>query len=191
MINIRPFQAADETLLADLYEATVRRWAPALYSRAQVNAWAMVARDTDRFHSMLTAGRTFVAVGVSNQPVGFSGVEDDGRIASLYVAADATRSGIGTALLSHVRDHASQMKSLHFGLKQVFSAAHFLSDTVSSPQRPSILCLTELNSSDGLCASISTIQINYTSTCCYEHLLYFGIQPSDSIQSSYQADIER
>ncbi len=122
MIKIRPFRPADESQLADLYEATVRRWAPDLYTPEQVEAWAMVARDTDRFHSMLTTGRTFVAVDASNQPVGFSGVKDSGRIASLYVAADATRNGIGTALLSHVVDYASKMR-----FTPLWSEASFLS----------------------------------------------------------------
>ena len=108
--TIRPFQTADEPKLADLYEATVRRWAPALYSADQVEAWAISARDSNRFHSMLTEAQSFVAIDSLNQPLGFTGVDQDGRIASLYVAADSTRMGIGSSLLRHVIDHASKMK---------------------------------------------------------------------------------
>ena len=91
MLQIRPFHANDQALLADLYEATVRRWAPALYSPEQVEAWAMSARNSERFQAMLLGGQTFVAVDSLDQPTGFAGVEPNGRVASLYVAADSTR----------------------------------------------------------------------------------------------------
>jgi len=88
----------------------VRRWAPALYSPEQVEAWAITARDSARFHSMLTVAKSFVAIDSSDRPIGFTGVDPDGRIASLYVAADSTRMGVGSSLLRHVIDHASKMK---------------------------------------------------------------------------------
>ena len=122
MIKIRPLQPADESQLAELFEATVRRWAPALYTPEQVDAWAVSARDEERFHRMLTVGQTFVAVDVSNQPLGFSGVENDGHIASLYVAASSTRKGIGTALLRHVIHFARQQN-----IPSLWSEASFLS----------------------------------------------------------------
>ena len=122
MPSIRPFHPNDEAQLADLYEATVRRWAPALYSAEQVEAWATAARDPERLHAMLTGGQTFVAVDALDQPIGFSGVEPDGRIASLYVAANSTRQGIGSSLLRHVIQHAAQAK-----LPPLWSEASFLS----------------------------------------------------------------
>jgi len=122
MHQIRLFHPDDEPLLADLYEATVRRWAPALYSPEQVEAWAIAARDSERIHAMLTGGQTFVAVDSNDQPIGFSGVEPDGRIASLYIAADSTRQGVGTALLQHVIRHAAETK-----IPPLWAEASFLS----------------------------------------------------------------
>jgi len=119
---IRPFRPDDQAQLADLYEATVRRWAPALYSPEQVEAWAMTARDSARFHSMLTGGQSFVAIDSLDQPIGFTGVESDGRVASLYVAAESIRMGIGSSLLRHVIEHASDVK-----LPPLWSEASFLS----------------------------------------------------------------
>lgn len=122
MHPIRPLHPNDEAQLADLYEATVRRWAPALYSPEQVEAWAIAARDSERFHAMLTGGQTFVAIDSSDQPIGFSGVEADGHIASLYIAAASTRQGVGTALLQHIIRHAEETK-----LPPLWAEASFLS----------------------------------------------------------------
>jgi putative acetyltransferase len=122
MIRIRPFHEADESHLARLYEATVRRWAPQFYSPEQVEAWAMVPHDRDRFRNMLCDGRTFVAVNTTDQSVGFCGVESDGRVASLYVAPDSTRRGIGTALLRHVVAFASEKN-----LETLWAEASYLS----------------------------------------------------------------
>ena len=121
-MNIRPFQPEDESQLADLYEATVRRWAPGLYTHQQVEAWATAARENEHFHRMLSEGQTFVAVDLSDQPLGFSGVEYDGRVASLYVAASSTRQGIGTALLRRVMLFARREK-----IQPLWTEASFLS----------------------------------------------------------------
>ena len=125
MHHIRPYRETDNAHLADLYEETVRRLAPVLYSPEQVEAWAMAARDSEHFHAMLTNGQTFVAVDSLNSPIGFAGVEPSGRVASLYVAADSTRKGIGSSLLQHIIQHATKGR-----LPLLWSEASFLSRVV-------------------------------------------------------------
>jgi putative acetyltransferase len=104
---IRPYVDSDLPLLAELYEQTVRRWAPSLYSPAQVEAWATMPRNAERFFDMVAVPRTFVAVDESDLPLGFGGIEPAGRIASLYVAADHVRQGVGSLLLKYLIRDAS------------------------------------------------------------------------------------
>ena len=85
----------------------------------------MAARDSEHFHAMLTNGQTFVAVDSLDTPVGFTGVEPSGRVASLYVAASWTRKGIGSSLLQHVIEHATKLQ-----LPILWSEASFLSRAV-------------------------------------------------------------
>jgi len=43
---------------------------------------------------------TIIAINQDNQPIGFAGLENTGRITSLYVLAAQMRQGIGSALLN-------------------------------------------------------------------------------------------
>ncbi len=120
--TIRPYQKSDLLPLAKLYEQTVRQWAPALYSPAQVEAWATSPHDHERFSTLLEKAHTFVAVTATQDPIGFSGVEPNGRIASLYIGADQTRQGIGSALLQHAIAYATGQ-----GIGPLWSEASILS----------------------------------------------------------------
>lgn len=122
VFTIRPYQAADLQPLAELYEQTVRRWAPSLYSEEQVEAWATSPHDSERFELLLTQAQTFVAIKNEDDPVGFSGVEPNGRVATLYIHAQHTRQGIGSRLLQHVINYAAEQ-----GIGPLWSEASFLS----------------------------------------------------------------
>lgn len=96
---------ADLPALARVYEDTVRKLGPALYTPEQVAAWAAYAREAEAFRGFVLNARTVVAVS-AGRPVGFCGVEPGGRVASLYVDAAHTRQGLGGALLARALDEA-------------------------------------------------------------------------------------
>ena len=97
----------DLPALAELYATTVRRLGPTLYTAEQVRVWSESPRDAERFRDFILNARTLVALAENaTDPVGFAGLEADGRIASLYVAADFCRQGVGTALLQAILEQA-------------------------------------------------------------------------------------
>lgn len=95
---------ADVPALAALYRATALALGPQVYAPEQVQAWARSTDDAARFAAYILDARTWIAPGADGRPLGFCGVAvhgDTGEVHSLYVRADATRRGLGTALLAH------------------------------------------------------------------------------------------
>ena len=113
MFDMRLVRASDVDLLADVYADAVRMLGPQLYSAEQVEAWAAAVKQP-AFRDFVLRPMTFVAV-ADDRPIGFSGVEEDGHVASLYVAGAWTRRGVGSALLTRVLLHAESqsIRKLH------------------------------------------------------------------------------
>jgi len=108
-MQFRLATADDLPALAELYATTVRKLGPALYTADQVRVWSASPDDAERFRCFVLNAYTLVAVvEESPHPVGFAGLEADGRIASLYVQADFCRRGIGSALLTALLQKAEQ-----------------------------------------------------------------------------------
>lgn len=106
-MHLRLATADDLPALAELYAYTVRQLGPALYTTDQVRVWSASPDDVERFRGFVLNAYTLVAVVQDSQhPVGFAGLEPNGRIASLYVHADYCRRGIGTALLAALLEKA-------------------------------------------------------------------------------------
>jgi putative acetyltransferase len=102
--------ATDDDLpaLAALYSNTVRTLGPALYTADQVRVWSASPDHAERFRGFILEAHTLVALTeASPLPLGFAGLEPDGRIASLYVRADHCRQGIGSALLAALIEKAA------------------------------------------------------------------------------------
>ena len=114
---IRRAASDDLPALATLYAQTVRTHGPSLYSSAQVDAWASAGTVNERFHDFVFRPTTFVAQD-EHGPAGFAGIEADGHVQSLYVRADCTRRGIGTALMRHVFNHARSL-----GIESLYTEA--------------------------------------------------------------------
>lgn len=113
-ITLRPFQAGDAPLLADLYARSVRHFGPRGYTPAQVAAWAATA-DTGALAARLGDGRwTAVAVDANEAPLGFVDLArpadeaGHGHIDLLYIAPEAAGTGLGTQLLAAVTAQARQ-----------------------------------------------------------------------------------
>ena len=97
-MRLRRADEDDLDTLATIYEETVRAEAPGHYTVSQVDAWASLADRDDDFRAFVLEPYTLVAEDDSGI-VGFAGLHDDGHLASLFVRADRTRQGVGTALL--------------------------------------------------------------------------------------------
>ncbi len=93
--------AADVPALAALYAGVARALGPAVYTPAQVDAWARFGADTPAFRDYVLGARTWVVLDADARPLAFCGVDDAGEVRSLYVQAGATRQGVGSALLAH------------------------------------------------------------------------------------------
>lgn len=134
---------ADVPALAALYRATALALGPQVYTPEQVQAWARSTDDAQRFARYILEARTWIAPDRDGSPLGFCGVSvhgDRGEVHSLYVRADATRRGLGTALLAHALQAARGDGAQRFEAwatpfsRPVFERAGFaLSDVVTEP----------------------------------------------------------
>ena len=93
---LRPFLAADATLLADIFRASVEGLTSEEYDESQQAAWAAAA-DEDAFAIDLASRLTLIAT-LDGTPVGFASLEDGDHIAMLYVHPAIARRGAATML---------------------------------------------------------------------------------------------
>jgi putative acetyltransferase len=102
---LRRAEAADVPALAALYAASAAQLGPQFYSADQVRAWQDFGRDTPAFRDYVLNATTWIAQD-DRGPLGFCGIGHGGEVHSLYVRADGTRRGLGSALLAHALAHA-------------------------------------------------------------------------------------
>jgi putative acetyltransferase len=107
-IVIRTYEAADAASLTRLFQASVRHIASRDYTTAQLQAWAPDVMDEGKFGRRRESKATWVAE-VEGRIAGFSDLEPDGHIDSLYVHPDFHRRGVARALLRHVEETARAM----------------------------------------------------------------------------------
>jgi len=98
---IRRSLPSDLAAIERIYRDSIRSLGPSAYSPAQVVAWSGFADDRQAFRDWIATATTFVALD-EDRPIGFGGLQSSGRIASLFVAPDAMRRGVGTQLLEHL-----------------------------------------------------------------------------------------
>jgi putative acetyltransferase len=103
-MTIRPCKVSDITALADIYKQGIRRIGSSHYSGEQIAAWSGFAEDIEEFGKWISNSMTFVAVGPEKILLGFTGIERNGRISSLFVAPEVMRKGIGSALLRYLME---------------------------------------------------------------------------------------
>jgi len=125
MINLAKPQDVDRC--ADIFYRTVMKLAPSLYTNEQVLAWSKTALNQQKFTDYILNNNTFVYYSNHNQIVGFSGIESNGHIASLYVDPEYCRQGIATNLLKHIINYAQiNNYSLLYAEASFFSKNVFL-----------------------------------------------------------------
>lgn len=102
---IRDFQSADALEIMRLFRDTVHNVNGRDYTPEQIEAWAPALMDEPRWHQRLRANFTYVAE-ANGQIVGFSELERNGRIETLYVHHQCQTMGIGSRLLSDMETRA-------------------------------------------------------------------------------------
>jgi len=100
--DIRVFDDPDLPSLARIYKASIRYVGNEYYSDDQIAAWSSFPDDIEAFQKWITVAMTFVAIDNQQSFLGFGGLEDHGRISSLYVSPNVMRKGIGAALLKQL-----------------------------------------------------------------------------------------
>ena len=117
--KIRPYDAKDAVLLANLYVQSVKAIGPCHYSSLQVEAWLSLRPSAERIHRSGTDGRTrLVAVDGSDQPVAFADLKNDGHIEFLYCSPEMARAGVASALYDELGRIAWER-----GMTQLYSEA--------------------------------------------------------------------
>lgn len=96
-LHLRHARAADVPRLAHLYADVIGALGPEHYPPEAVEAWAAFA-GSEGFADFILVPRTLVAV-EGDQVVGFGGIEETGRIASLYVDPRWSRRGVASRIL--------------------------------------------------------------------------------------------
>ena len=104
-VHIRLAKKTDVPTLATLFHETVVTHGPEHYTADQTAAWAASTLDTEQFEAFILGVQTYVAETAAGI-VGFSGLADDGHVASLYVRHDCLNQGIGSDLLTYVIEQA-------------------------------------------------------------------------------------
>ena len=104
-MQIRLATEDDLPALREVYRASVNAIGPSAYTAEQADAWAKTV-DSQVLVDLLRAGTTYVAER-ADRIAGFCTLEQDGRIALLYVLGEFSRQGIGSALLAWALEHTT------------------------------------------------------------------------------------
>jgi putative acetyltransferase len=105
MIFIRDFQVGDERALWAVRYSAVHQLAIADYSAEQCAAWTPPDRDPAEWAAKIQSIRPFVAE-LNGRIVGYGDLQPSGYIDHFFVAGDAARRGIGSALMRHIQEAA-------------------------------------------------------------------------------------
>jgi putative acetyltransferase len=97
-LALRPFLAADASLLREIFRDSIEELTSDDYTEAQQEAWASTADDVGEFRDKLSGQLTLVAT-LEGSPVGFATLEGKDRIDMLYVHPAATGQGVGSMLI--------------------------------------------------------------------------------------------
>jgi putative acetyltransferase len=108
-IRIRRYEPSDIDDLIALFRDSVRRVARRDYTQEQVVAWAPDNIDRDARALRHSSKPTWIAE-IAGTMVGFSDLEPDGHLDSMYVHADYQGKGVATKLLAEVETAAKAQR---------------------------------------------------------------------------------
>ncbi|EKU99451.1 acetyltransferase, N-acetylglutamate synthase [Leptolyngbya sp. PCC 7375] len=106
-MDIRLANETDLLELSALFRQTVLVHAPKYYTKAQTEVWAASPLDVEHFRQFILEVTTFVAIDKTGI-LGFSGIGDNGHVASAYVRYNSLHQGIGSKLMKTVLNYAHE-----------------------------------------------------------------------------------
>ena len=125
--TIRPLAPADLETVLRVHVESILAFGSSAYDRREVAAWAAKPEGTRPYERALEDAHTYFVVAERNGDVaGFGGVDvDSGEIVALYVDPDHARSGVGSALLSHLETYALDRGYTELSLWSSLNAVDF------------------------------------------------------------------
>lgn len=117
LLMIRRYESQDIEEILTLFYETVHTVNAKDYTVEQLQVWAPLEVDKERFETSLSKHYTLVSVH-EHQIVGFADLREDGYLDRLYVHHLYQGQGIATQLLQALESYANEM-----GLKQLVTHA--------------------------------------------------------------------
>jgi putative acetyltransferase len=109
----RPLKAADLPEIAEVFNASIRALALPYYTPEQIDAWAPVPPDSDRWGKRL-AGLTTWLIESEGRIAGFISYTDAGYLDFLYTHPAFARRGVGTRLYTRMEESLAA-----FGVRRI------------------------------------------------------------------------
>lgn len=106
---IRPFRPGEELQLRALFHDSVHQLAARHYTTEQLKAWAPAEFDAQAWSERIRRNRPFVAEDETGTLLGYADLQPGGHIDQFFIAADAARRGVGTALLAFLEGRSRQL----------------------------------------------------------------------------------
>lgn len=106
-MEIRKSITKDILALKTLYLDTILNVNKADYSQEEIEDWASCGEPLERWQELFRT-YTFWVCEIENQPVGFTSVNEEGFINSMFVQKDFLRMGIARRLLQTVEEYAKE-----------------------------------------------------------------------------------
>lgn len=112
--NFRKATLADIPELKEMYKATLRAVNSADYTPEEIEDWASCGDNTAHLTDLITNLYFLVALNENNQIIGFTSIQTDGYLHSMFVHKDYQRMGVASFLLSKAEEYAieNQIKTI-------------------------------------------------------------------------------
>lgn len=106
--NIRPLEEKDIHDMQNLFRSTVLNVNIKDYTKEEVEDWASCGDDIEHWKELLSSNQYVGAFNEQNYLIGFSSMNKNGYLHSMFVHKDWQGKGIATQLLSEVEKIARQ-----------------------------------------------------------------------------------
>lgn len=116
LYDLRILKESDTTEMKELFCSTVLNINIKDYTKEEVEDWASCGENADRWKELISKNRFIGAFDRDNRLVGFSSMNKDGYLHSMFVHKDCQGRGVATSLLSEVEKIAA-----NFGVTEITS----------------------------------------------------------------------
>lgn len=114
--EVRPVTEDDIPELRELFRSTVLSINIKDYTKEEVEDWASCGDSTERWKELLSENTYIVAIDACGRIIGFSSMNANGHLHSMFVHKDWQNKGVATVLLSEVEKIAAK-----YGVTEIIS----------------------------------------------------------------------